>query len=361
MGRSDAERRCAELRTASGRRIVGAAMRYGAEARVVMPDGRPVTERFSTFAFSDYLRSGAGTSLNLMHDRSLEIANTRDGRLVLRESPAEVRMVATLPTGNAYDQALALVEDGSTSETSVEFVAQDEDLSGDRRIIRRATLPGIAIVDRGAYGAAGAVEVRQRGQGLGGSYRYNTPRVTTDRGRRRKVSFRSGAFKWQLQRFAELQEELGTLIHEAIDEGIERARESYEIQLLSGRSYNAPLASYRMGTLEIVDTDDALRFNVDRLPDTTYARDLRAGMEAGAADFGLDLLFDVPPREAIGGEEPAVIVPDPENPDVEIEEIRYGLLRAIAIVSRAPRGNGGFVERRGLVIPTTTERRRVWL
>ena len=354
------ERRHAELRTAPGRRIVGVAMQYGAEARVLHPSGAEVVERFAAFSFSDYLRSGAATRLNLMHDSTLNIATTADGSLRLSESPAELFLAATLPPGDAYDRALALVSDGSTAETSVEFRALRERVDGDRRTVLQATLPGVAIVDRGAYGDAGAVEVRRRGRGLSGEFRYGRDRVTRDRGRRRKVRVRSGAFSWQLAEFQRVQEELQESIAEAIAGGAadavrDRAR---EVQLLAGRSYDAPLASLRTGTLKLEDTDDALRFEVDRLPDTTAARDLRAGMDAGAADYGVDVLYSVAPAEAVDVA-PVEVIPDPDNPDVEIEVVNRAVLQALAVVSRAPRGNAGRVEKRGIVTPA--RRVRPWL
>ena len=76
-------------------------------------------------------------------------------------------------------------------------------------------------------------------------------------------------------------------IGKAIAEGIAQARNAYEVQLLAGRAYDKTLASLRMGTLVLDDTADALRFNVARLPATTYAADLRAGMAAGAATSDL--------------------------------------------------------------------------
>ena len=40
------------------------------------------------------------------------------------------------------------------------------------------------------------------------------------------------------------------------------------------------------------------------------------------------------------------IVPDIENPDVEVEVINAGVLTALAVVTRQPRGNPGAVEPR---------------
>ena len=350
------ETRRGELR-AHGRRLTGRIMKYGDIAQVILPDGSPVREKFAAFAFSDYLGAGADVALNVMHEAGLIVATRRGGGLDLIDSPTSLAMVATLPTGDAYDSVLALVGDGLTTGLSVEFNATQERRTADSRTIIKATLPALGIVDHPAYDQS-SVEVRARNQGLSGEYKYNVPKVVADRGTRRKVSFRPGAFAWQLRKFAELQEQLGMTIGKAIAEGIEQARNAYEVQLLAGRAYDKTLASLRMGTLVLDDTADALRFNVARLPATTYASDLRAGMAGHAGDFGIDLLYDVAPRDAIGGEEPSVMVPDPDNPDVQIEEIRYGLLRALAVVSRAPRGNPGSVERRRTVTPARQRRVR---
>ena len=159
------ETRRSEIRAAPGRRIVGPVMRYGSEAVIREPDG-PVIERFAAFAFSGWLRSGGETRLNLMHDPSLTVATTRGGtrgNLELRDHADRLEMIATLPSGDPYDAVLALVRDGSTAETSVEFMARHELRNGGRRTVTQADLRGIGIVDHGAYGAAGTVEVRRRG------------------------------------------------------------------------------------------------------------------------------------------------------------------------------------------------------
>ena len=105
-------RRGVELRAEPGRRLVGTVMRYGATAHVRLPDGRSVIERFASFAFADYLRSGE-TRVNMMHDPSITLATTAGargrGNLTLIDAPSALRMVAVLPSGDAFDKALALV------------------------------------------------------------------------------------------------------------------------------------------------------------------------------------------------------------------------------------------------------------
>ena len=86
-----------------------------------------------------------------------------------------------------------------------------------------------------------------------------------------------------------------------------------------------------------------LKFEVDELPATSYAADLRAGMDSGAADYGVDLLYSIPPADVVPN---AVEIVTEPGTGVEIEVVHRAVLQAIAIVSRAPRGNGGTVEKR---------------
>ena len=155
------EHRPLELR-AEGRSITGVVMRYGHPATVIAPGGRVVKERFERGAFREYLTEFR-TLLNLQHDRSTTVATTghpgRLGVLAMVDSDTELRMVATLPEGDVFDRVLALVSDGSTAETSVEFRALTERYTGDERIISAATLPGVSMVDAGAY--ASKIEVRK--------------------------------------------------------------------------------------------------------------------------------------------------------------------------------------------------------
>ena len=167
--------------------------------------------------------------------------------------------------------------------------------------------------------------------------------MTRDRGTRRKTRVSSGAFSWQMEEWAKLQEELQESIAEAIESGAadairDRAR---EVQLLAGRSYDAPLASLRTGTLKLEDGPEALRFEVDELPATSYAADLAAAMEARSADYGVDVLYSIPPADVVPN---AVEIVTEPGTGVEIEVVHRAVLQGIAVVSRAPRGNGGRVE-----------------
>ena len=89
------------------------------------------------------------------------------------------------------------------------------------------------------------------------------------------------------------------------------------------------------GTLRLEDTREALRFDVDTLPDTSYVRNYRAIVESGSAVYGVDALFQIPPPDVVPNA--VKTVPDTENPEVEVEVIHEAVLTALAVVTRQPR------------------------
>ena len=248
-------RRGVELRAEPGRRLVGVVMKYGAEARVMLPDGRAVVEKFASFAFADYLRSGE-TRVNMMHDPAITIATTAGargrGNLTLIDAPSALRMVAVLPSGPAFDAALALVADGSTAELSVEFNAIEQRIENGRRTVLKSTLPGIGIVDAGSYGAAGIVEVRRRG----GRVRARVPT-------RHKVACECA----------------GTCNYAVFEQG--SFDEIPDEVLAVAGEYKAPVASLQRGTLRLTPADEALAVEID-LPDPSENEATRRLLEAAA-------------------------------------------------------------------------------
>ena len=110
------------------------------------------------------------------------------------------------------------------------------------------------------------------------------------------------------------------------------------------------LASKLNGTLILEDTPTALRFRAEQLPDTSYVRDFRAALANGAARYGVQPLYRLPPADVVPNA--TSLVPELDNPaGVDIEIVHEATLTALAIVPRPPRGNPGVVARR----------RRVWL
>ena len=128
-----------------GRTLSGVAMRYG--------DVAPgFNERFVPGAFGDV---PIAIPINVQHDPSMVAAESA----ILIDSKRELRVRADLPEGSA---ALALVRRGALNAFSVEFKPQSERREAGIRIVERADLTGLALVDQGAYPAATA-EVRARG------------------------------------------------------------------------------------------------------------------------------------------------------------------------------------------------------
>ena len=365
------ELRRAEVRLASGRRLVGVPMRYGSKARVRHPSGAEVVEKVAPFAFHEHVASGRPTTLNLMHDKTIVIASTKPGdrgRLELRDGPAELSMVATLPTGDVYDQVLALVEDKSTAELSVEMRVQDEALVGDRRTVRRADLPAIGVVDAGAY--RGQVEVRARGRGVYGRVDYRKDRVISNTGRRRKQRFEPAAFAYNLKRWEALQEEMAESIARGIEEGARDALQAQmdltpDVALLAGNRYDGAIASMKAESVTFRDTPEALTFEAPDITGTPAGRELLGRIESGVLSMGVVPLFALPPEDAIDG--PVLTIePEPGNPEVDVEVVHEALLTAIAIVNRAPLGNPGLIEVRHDLVeqdepPAPPRRMLTWL
>ena len=319
------ERRYAELRAAAeGRTLSGDVVVYGE-----VSTGLPWRERIEPGAFQPL----GDVRLNLQHQRTVLLARTGGGGLVLEDGPNALRMRAELPSTTAADDTLALVRAGVLRGLSVEMHPRQERQVSGVRSISRARLSGLSVVDSGAWDGArveARAEVRAEGEGLVGAFMYSSDTIISDRAAMLEVRARGarkqrvvpGAFRFALQ------------------------DESREIQLLLGRDYDRPLASRQAGTLELMDSPDALRFRVDRLPETTYVADFRAQQEAGAAVFGVAPMFRIPPSDVVP--DALVYAPEPAaDGGAIIETVHEAVLTALAIVSRAPRGNPGVVSGQG--------------
>ena len=155
-------------------------------------------------------------------------------------------------------------------------------------------------------------ELRQRGGGrsLSGRFPYRSRATVRDRGRVRKEEFLERAFAFAV-------------------EDPER-----EIHLLSGHSFDKPLASKRRGTLRLDDADDGLRFEAD-LPEVTeqpsWMRDTVLSLEAGLVG-GISPGFRVPPLSAVPNAQQ--LIPEPGNPGVQIRVIRQAVLYELSLVTR---------------------------
>ena len=119
------------------------------------------------------------------------------------------------------------------------------------------------------------------------------------------------------------------------------------------------VATRRAGSLVLTDTPAGLEFDVPELPATSYARDFMALLTAGTIAPGLVAFYRIPPADVVPD---AVTIETEPDTGVEIAVINSAILTALSIRYRAPRGNPGTVERRGIVTPAPAPaRRRVWL
>ena len=133
--------------SAGGRNIAGTAIRYGDRASI---DGKFV-EEFRPGAFNPI----GDVVLNWMHDRAKPLARTGEhGGLQLTDTDTELRAAATLPETSLADDAVELIRRGVFRGLSIEFRSLKERNAAGVRVIERAVLSGIAIVDRPAYSNA---------------------------------------------------------------------------------------------------------------------------------------------------------------------------------------------------------------
>ena len=136
--------------------------------------------------------------------------------------------------------------------------------------------------------------------------------------------------------------------------------EAREIHLLSGHSFDRPLASKRRGSLRLEDRDDGLRFEAD-LPEEaeqpSWMRDAVMALNAGLVG-GISPGFSVPPANAVPNAE--ALIPEPGNPGVQIRVIRQAVLYEMSLVTR-PAYPETAVDLRAQNTPDTVWRRRPWL
>ena len=125
----------------------------------------------------------------------------------------------------------------------------------------------------------GELEIRQVGGAriLSGIFNYNSVGTTSDRGRVRKESFASRAFRFAIE------------------------DENRKIDLLVGHEFAKPIASRQSGTLSIVDADDAVRFEATLPPaelTPSWVVDAEKAIINGTMK-GLSPGFRVPPLSAV--------------------------------------------------------------
>ena len=236
------ERREAEIRLA-GRTLTGDVMVYGSQAR-----DRP--ERFESGAFNPLPDALA---LNLQHDPQREIASLGNG-LVLQDTSASLELRAELRPDSAE---LRLVQRGALNGLSVEFHARHETRESGIRVIERAELAGIGLVDMPSYDRS-RIELRQR--------RLTTLRGVINEG----VEYGCECAPDDCLSAVFEQNSLASLLP---------ANAARDLLGVAG-DYKGALASRKMRTLRFWrDADGNLQYALD-LPDTQAARDILGMMES---------------------------------------------------------------------------------
>ena len=232
-----------EFRVA-GRTLSGVAMRYGD----IAPDFR---ERFLPGAFGPV----STIPVNLQHDGAIIVAPDA----LLTDTPRELRVRAELPEGSA---ALALVRRGALNGFSVEFHAKAERREAGIRVVERAELTGLALVDAGAYPASKA-EVRAR------SGRTIRARIPSGK----NLGCRCSGASCRFARFGQ------DVIAEAIEEGFREG--ATDAIVAAYGSYQNPLGSTATGTVRARVVQDGAEVDIDLPVGPEGDQVLRAAENAG--------------------------------------------------------------------------------
>ena len=248
-----------EYRAESGT-VEGVAVNYTDTAKIPGPSGL-VMESIRAGAFG---RVGDVVA-NIQHDRKRPLARTGGGGLDLSDGPERMTARLSLPDTTDGRDARILLDRGVLRGLSVEMIVNDEDYTGRERIINRAELKGLALVDRPAYRLSTAALKRwyiEDRAAFAGSYTMDTPETISDAPGRavvRKRKFRPAAFDRSI---ADPQQEIG---------------------LLTSRNPNDAIASKLNGTLSIVRDGDRLDVTASNVAATNAWRDIQAKRDAGLA------------------------------------------------------------------------------
>src|SRR5262245_13345566 len=129
-----------ELR-AKGRRLVGYAATFGAEAKI-----GNFTETISPGAFAASLNDKADILALLDHDPGKVLARTRSGTLRLSEDKQGLAFDLDVPATTVGNDVLALAERGDIGGASFAFTVKRESWEGERRTLDSVDLHEVSVV-----------------------------------------------------------------------------------------------------------------------------------------------------------------------------------------------------------------------
>jgi HK97 family phage prohead protease len=166
----------------------------------------------------------------------------------------------------------------------------------------------------------GDLEVRRSRSGyrLRGRFPYGKTAVLSDGGRNgrpRKEIIAPKAFRYRIE------------------------RQDEDIHLLSGHSYDRPLASRGAGSLEIEDTAEAVVFEAtidQRMENVSWVQDILAAVNAGLI-VGISPGFRIPPKRAVEQAETVTqepVEPEKGNHGALIRTVNEALLYELSLVTR---------------------------
>ena len=214
-------------------------------------------ERFEPRAFGDV--SKLDISLTVQHDRGRQLARTPH-TMMLSDSNSMLAMVSKPPPTQEVIDARALVQAGILGGLSVEFRAIEERRENGVRVISRAQLAGVSIVDRPAYPAS-VVEARRQLHE-----------------QRAKLSLMvSGLIPYE--RKVDCRCQSGICNSVRLKRGsLNNATEPDQEILLVAGDYGKALSSKQLGSLTLTEQANGLAVS-SSLPDSQAARDLVAMAE----------------------------------------------------------------------------------
>src|SRR5262245_47672849 len=147
-----------ELR-AKGRRLVGYAATFGAEARI-----GNFTETIAPGAFAATLKERDDILALLDHDPSKVLARTRSGTLRLSEDKQGLAFDLDVPATTIGNDVLALAERGDIGGASFAFTVKSDKWDGERRTLEAVELHEVSVVSAWPAYEGTIVQARARVQ-----------------------------------------------------------------------------------------------------------------------------------------------------------------------------------------------------